>query len=100
MPEEKEERKEDVEKEKNMKRLFFHIKPVSILILLLQDKKWSISELARESKQTYVYATKVIRALEKNNIVNISKEKKKKIVKLTEKGEKIAKMIDEMMKLL
>ena len=92
-----EERKE---KDKNLKNLFFRLKTISILTLLLQEKKWYISELARESKQTYVHATKIIKILEKNNIVNISKEKKKKIVKLTEKGEKIAKMFEEIIKIV
>jgi len=99
MPEE--EKKEKMEKvERNLKSLFFHIKPISILTLLLQQKSWYISELARESKQTYVYATKIIKILEKHNLLTISKEKKKKIVKLTEKGEKIAKMIEEISKII
>jgi predicted transcriptional regulator len=99
--EKKEEKAENIEKkEKDLKTLIFHTKPVSVLTLLTQEKKWYISELARESKQTYVYATKIVKLLEKNNIVTITREKKKKIVKLTEKGEKIAKMIEEIMKLI
>ncbi|MFH8110050.1 MAG: hypothetical protein QXE42_01270, partial [Candidatus Aenigmatarchaeota archaeon] len=56
--------------------------------------------LSRESNQTYIYTTKIIKLFEKNNLVAIEKEKKKKIVKLTPKGEKIAKSISEIQELV
>ncbi|MEM2174531.1 MAG: hypothetical protein QXI58_02770 [Candidatus Micrarchaeia archaeon] len=96
---EKEEKKEEKETEKDIKLLIFK-KPAKILVSLLQDKKWCISDLSKESNQTYVYTTKVIKLFEKSGLVTIEKEKKKKIVKLTLKGEKIAKSILEIQELV
>lgn len=95
-----EEIKKNTSEEEKVKRLIFRMKPTKILLSLLQDKKLCISDLARESNQTYVYATRIIKYFEKSGLITIEKEKKKKIVKLTNKGEKVSKTISELLELL
>ena len=100
----KEEAKPEVKKEEKAKKkeklltdLLFHMKPTKILLLLLQDKQWHASSLARETVQSYVYATKTIHLFEKAGLVVSSPKGKKRIIKLTEKGEKIAKALNEVL---
>jgi len=90
----------DAEKDAKDRKLsiLFKKKPLKILILLLQDRKWYPSLLARESGQSYVHATKIIRALEDIDLVTSEATSKKRIIKLTEKGEKLARSIEEVTK--
>jgi len=91
------------EKPKERQRLLFevilHPKPSKLLTLLLQDKRWHTAALARESGQSYVYATELIKYFEKTGLVSVSSLGRRKIVKLTEKGEKIAHFIDDIIQL-
>lgn len=82
---------------KTATNLLFHIKPVSLLVLLLHDKVWNVSSLARESNQSYVYAVEVVKIFEEEGIVNSNSKGKRRIIKLTEKGEKIAKVLNEVL---
>ena len=75
--------------------ILFKRKPLKLLLLLLQDKSWYPSLIARESGQSYVNATKILSALEKMELIVYESTKKKRIIKLTEKGAKLAKSIDE-----
>jgi len=98
--EEKKEEKEVSEKEikENKLSIIFKRKPLRILLLLLQNKKWYPSLLARESGQSYVHATKILNALEDIGLVSFDSTGKKKIITLTEKGEKLARAIEEVTK--
>ena len=86
-------------KDKKISFLFKH-KPLKILLLLLQDKQWYSSLLARESGQSYVHATKIIASFEDMEIISSELAGKKRVIKLTEKGEKIARALEEIIKTL
>jgi len=110
--EEKQEKKEETSKKEEKSPLLekdpkdtrisslFKRKPLKILLLLLQDKQWYPSLLARESDQSYVHATKIISLLEGIDIVSSELTGKKRMIKLTEKGEKIARALEEITKTL
>jgi len=77
---------------------FLRLKPCRMLLVLKdsQDSKY-ITELAKESGATYVHTTKMIRELEKDGIVTTKVNGKKRMVKLTEKGTKIASALADVM---
>jgi len=68
------------------------------LLSCLKDKELNISAVARASGCTYVYATKVLHMLADKGIVDIRKERKYKIVKLTDKGNIIASHIEAVLR--
>lgn len=71
-----------------------------MLILLKDSNTKYISELAKESGTTYVHTTKLLRKLENEEIVSIEQNGKKRMVKLTEKGNKIASALNEALTVL
>ncbi len=73
-----------------------------ILLLLLKDgqRDWSIDALSKESNTTYVHTCNFILECERQNLVVGEKHGKNKIVKLTEKGSKIAESISNIYNLL
>jgi predicted transcriptional regulator len=77
-------------------RILFHEKPMRLLLSLLQDKQWRISTLARESNQSYVYTTKLIKKFRDLGLLTINLNGKKKIIKLTENGEKLTKELQNL----
>ena len=87
------------DKQRPVSEIILHPKPSNLLTLLLQDKQWHTAALARESSQSYVYATELIKSFEKAGLISVSSPGRRKIVKLTEKGEKIAHSIDDILKL-
>jgi predicted transcriptional regulator len=87
------------EKQRMLFEIILHPKPSKLLTLLLQDKQWHTAALARESGQSYVYATELIKSFEKAGLISVSSPGRRKLVKLTEKGEKIAHSIDDILKL-
>ena len=77
--------------------LFARPKPCKIMTILRDsDTNWHLSKIAKASDTTYVYVTKLIGKLEENNIVAVESKGKKRIVKLTEKGKRIANSIEEL----
>lgn len=104
MPEDKKEGRREETKLKPAKassfEILFHKKPAALLTLLLQDKLWYPSALARESGQSYVYATKIVNQFEKDGLIVCTPKGKRRIVKLTEKGDKIARTINEISTIL
>lgn len=84
-----------------MFQVFARPKPCRILSLLRdQESTWHLSKIAKSSETTYMYVTKLMTSLQKGGFVTIEPKGKKKIVKLTEKGMKAAKAIDEMKNML
>lgn len=80
-----------------MFNIFARPKPCMILVTLKDgDTTWHLSKLAKATDTTYVYVTKLISKLEEENIVSVESKGKKRIVKLTEKGMKIANAISEL----
>ena len=87
------------DRQRSVSEVILHPKPSNLLTLLLQDKQWHTAALARESNQSYVYATELIKLFETAGLVSVSSSGRRKIVKLTEKGEKIARSIEDILKL-
>lgn len=76
--------------------LFFKEKQVAALTTLKdQNVDWHLSKLARHTNSTYVYITKLMTILEKKGLVILETKGKKRIVKLTEKGLKLANLLEE-----
>lgn len=73
---------------------FLRKKPCRMLTLLKEEKEDKggiyITQLAKECGATYVHTTKLVKELEKHGLAKTEKNGKKKIVKLTEEGIKIA----------
>jgi predicted transcriptional regulator len=75
-------------------KIIFKIK-IARMLTNLKDKELHISSLARASGCTYVYATKILHEFEREGVVEINKEKKYQVVKLTDKGKTIAMAIED-----
>lgn len=76
--------------------LFLKEKQVAAITLLkAHDTSWHLSKIARDSGSTYVYITKLMSILEKKGLVALETKGKKRIVTLTEKGLKLANLLDE-----
>jgi predicted transcriptional regulator len=61
------------------------------------ETPWHLSKLAKNSDTTYVYVTKLVSRMQKEGLVTIESKGKKRLVKLTEKGMKVANVIAELM---
>ena len=84
-----------------MFQLFARPKPCRIMMLLREpDSVWHLSKLAKGSDTTYVYVTKLMSELSKNGVVTIEPKGKKRIVRLTDKGARVANAIFELRKML
>ena len=78
--------------------VFARPKPCRIMITLKDtETKWHLSKLAKATDTTYVYVTKLVTKLQDNELVTVEPRGKKRIVKLTEKGVKVANAISELM---
>lgn len=84
-----------------MFRAFLREKPVRILTTLKDvNTEWHLSKIARATETTYVYVTKFVSDLSRKGLVTIEHKGKMRIVKLTEKGTKIANVFEELKQLL
>ncbi len=72
------------------------------IILALRDKvqEWHIASLAKASDTTYVHAFNFVAACERAGIVSKDRHGRRKVIKLTEKGTKIAELLDSLQTLL
>jgi predicted transcriptional regulator len=76
-------------------------KHAKILIALKnQSQSWYISSLARATNTTYVHTCNFISACEKLNLVYNEKHGKIKTVKLTDKGSKVAELLNSIYNIL
>ncbi len=84
-----------------MNQLLIKGKQASILMALKESQQeWYISTIAKKTQTTYVHAHKFISECEKAGILSIEKHGKLKIVKLTEKGNRIAESLKEIYMLI
>jgi len=90
--------KNEKPKGRPVSEVILHPKPSNLLLLLLQDKQWHTAALARDSGQSYVYATELIKIFEKSGVISVSSSGRRRVVKLTEKGEHLAHSIEDIMK--
>jgi predicted transcriptional regulator len=65
-------------------------------VLKWSDRSWHLSKIAKETDTTYVYVTKLVSSLEKKGYLQIESRGKKRIVKLTDKGLRVANAIDDL----
>ena len=79
--------------------LFARPKPCRIMTLL-RDGEMHLSKLAKSSDTTYVYVTKLVTQMQRDGLVSIEPKGKKKMVRLTEKGMKVANAISELKNLI
>ncbi len=77
--------------------LFARPKPCRIMVLLRDSESpWHLSKLAKGSDTTYVYVTKLVTQMQKEGLVTIEPKGKKRMVRLTEKGMRVANAIHEL----
>jgi len=77
--------------------LFLKEKPVAVILTIKKaQSELYLSEIARRSKTTFVYVINFIKKLEKNGLVKITKENKKRLVSLTDKGLDFAQLISDL----
>jgi len=80
-----------------MFKVFARPKPCRILSLLRDaESTWHLSKIAKSSDTTYVYVTQLMSHLAKNGLVTIEAKGKKRVVRLTERGMRVAKAIEEL----
>jgi predicted transcriptional regulator len=80
-----------------MFEVFVKPKPCRIMtVLKCSDTSWHLSKIAKETDTTYVYVTKLVSSLEKKGYLQIESRGKKRIVKLTDKGLRVANAIDDL----
>lgn len=78
-----------------MSEIFLRPKPVSVLINLKDSEtSWYPSKLATASNSTFVYVHHLVSLLEKEGLVVTETKGKKRMVKLTERGLKVAMLLD------
>ena len=65
-----------------------------LLILRNSTQEWYVSSIAKASETTYVHACNFINVCNKLGITTSDKHGKRKVIRLTDKGAKIAEMLD------
>ncbi len=74
-----------------MKETFLNEKPVMALVTIRQSREEIYgSIISREVDTTYSHAVRIISTLEEKGLVESEKKGRKKILELTEQGEKFA----------
>lgn len=75
--------------------LFFKRKPVGILIAIRQNTESYALQISRDVDVTYSHTVKVLNKMKEYELVSFERKSRKKIVRLTEDGEKIAKHLQQ-----
>ena len=83
-------------KTKKIFNVFFREKPALMLVNLYNaNNEVYASNLAKQVDCTYSHVVKILQEMSKSGLVTFQKEGRLKILKLTKKGEEIAKMMNE-----
>ncbi|MEM4367275.1 MAG: hypothetical protein QW035_04070 [Candidatus Anstonellales archaeon] len=82
--------------------MFLREKRIKILLLLLnQEVVWYPSLIARKAEVSNLYANRILKLMFAKGLITIESEKrKKKVVKLTDKGAEVAKTLEKLKELL
>lgn len=81
--------------------LFLHEKPVRALVMLSDKKRtWYAHLLAKEIDCSYAHLVKVLDEFEEAGLVNFEKEGRVKLVSLTDKGEDLARDLENVLRRL
>ncbi len=82
-----------------LKDLFLQDKPAGILVEIKRGRgEIYASILSKEVDCTYSHAVKILKKFEQNNLVEFDKNGRKKLIELTDEGEKIASTLDELIR--
>jgi len=84
---------------KRLMKLFFHTKPVKILLELLTGPKYA-TIIAKKIDCTYSHTVKLLDVFNDYGIVSFEKKGRIKIIKLTPKGEELATALHKLVSLL
>lgn len=82
-------------KEFKLTKFFLHIKPVDLLISLRKGPKYA-TILSKEVNVTYSHTVKLLDMFNDFGLVEFEKRGRIKIVKLTDMGEEIARMLENL----
>lgn len=82
------------------KNNMFIKKPSEILLLLIQEQKWTVSLLSRRMNLSFLATMRILKNLEQEGYIITKKEKKFRYVSLTEKGTRVAEKIKELISVI
>ena len=83
-------------KNKKIFGVFFREKPAMMLVTLLNSQhEQYASSLAKVVDCTYSHIVKILNEMQKADLITFKKEGRLKVLKLTKKGEDVAKSIEE-----
>jgi len=80
----------------NSEELFINSKPSRILVKLSRRSDYYASQLSTEVDATYSHTVKILQRMKKHSLVEFEKKGRKKIVKLTDKGQGLAEIFREL----
>ena len=82
-------------KQKRIFDVLFREKPVMMIVTLLNTtKEMYASTLAKEVDCTYSHVVKILKEMNKANLVSFHRQGRLKILNLTKKGKEVAKHLD------
>ena len=85
----------------NIEKVFLHSKPTKIIIGLKKGNKAKYASiLAREADCTYSHTVKILNLLKDYNLIEFEKKGRKKLIKLTPSGDKLAEHMENILRLL
>jgi len=88
-------------KKEKVFRIFFREKPAMMLVALLnKTNEIYASSLAKIVDCTYSHVVKILQEMNKAGLVDFEKQGRLKVLTLTQKGEEVAKRIDQIRNLL
>jgi predicted transcriptional regulator len=80
---------------KKIFNVFFREKPAMMLVTLLNSQQEQYaSSLAKSVDCTYSHIVKILNEMQKAELITFQKEGRLKVLKLTKKGEEMARAID------
>jgi DNA-binding MarR family transcriptional regulator len=84
-----------------LEELLLHSKPVKILVHLNNPSTDNYpSQIAKDIDCTYSHTVRITQRLEDHSLINAEKNGRKKQLQLTDKGEKISKVLSELLHIL
>lgn len=78
-----------------MEDIFFQEKSKLVLIALSHGNNKYVSEVAAEAKSTYAHTFNLLKSMEKGGLLKATKKGRTKYVTLTDKGLKLAKILED-----
>ena len=92
----------EVRKQISDSNIFLRQKPMELLLCLtngyFNEEKYP-SSLAKDSRCTYSHTVHLLQKMERQGLIKFERKGRLKLIKLTEKGEKVAELIRELNRL-